>query len=210
MSPTPRPDLSSPAGPPSSAAPARTVGSCRPAAWAVAAALLALLLLHRDTAGSMAAVWLRSQTFAHGLAIVPLSAWLVWRRRAMLAALPCRPAWGALPLLAVLGAAWLLATAAHVPVVRQYAFAAMIPAAVLGVLGLRQARAIAFPLLYLLLAVPFGEVFVPPLVDFTAWFTVAALQLAGIPVLREHNFLTLPTGDWSVVEACSGLRYLIA
>ena len=68
----------------------------------------------------------------------------------------------------------------------------------------------AFPLAYLLLAVPFGEALIPPLIDFTADFTVTALQLTGIPVYREGSFFTIPSGNWSVVEACSGLRYLIA
>jgi EpsI family protein len=31
-----------------------------------------------------------------------------------------------------------------------------------------------------------------------------------VPVLQEGNLLTLPTSQWSVVEACSGIRYLIA
>jgi exosortase A len=113
-------------------------------------------------------------------------------------------------MLGVLGFGWLLAALAHVLVFQQYLLVAMIPVAVWTVLGNRTAWAIAFPLAYLLLAVPFGEVFLPTLITFTADFTVAALQLTGIPVYREGTFFTLPSGNWSVVEACSGLRYLIA
>jgi EpsI family protein len=58
--------------------------------------------------------------------------------------------------------------------------------------------------------VPFGEAFLPRLMDWTADFTVAALRLSGIPVYREGTFFAIPSGQWSVVEACSGLRYLIA
>ncbi len=36
------------------------------------------------------------------------------------------------------------------------------------------------------------------------------VRLSGIPVYREGLFFMLPTGNWSVVEACSGIRYLIA
>jgi EpsI family protein len=46
--------------------------------------------------------------------------------------------------------------------------------------------------------------------EFTADFTVSALQLTGIPVYREGTFFSIPSGDWSVVEGCSGLRYLIS
>ncbi len=57
---------------------------------------------------------------------------------------------------------------------------------------------------------PIGEALIPPLMDWTADFTVAALKLSGIPVYREGTFFTIPSGNWSVVEGCSGLRYLIA
>jgi EpsI family protein len=36
------------------------------------------------------------------------------------------------------------------------------------------------------------------------------VQVTGIPVYREGTFFQLPTGNWSVVEGCSGVRYLIA
>jgi exosortase A len=109
-----------------------------------------------------------------------------------------------------LGFGWLLATLGNVLVFQQYFLVAMIPVSVWAVLGTRLAAAIAFPLAYLLLAVPFGEVFIPALINFTADFTVNALQLTGIPVYREGTQFALPSGNWSVVEACSGLRYLIA
>ena len=62
----------------------------------------------------------------------------------------------------------------------------------------------------MLFGVPVGEALIPPLIDFTAAFTVAGLNLSGVPVLQQGNQLTLTNSTWSVVEACSGLRYLIA
>jgi EpsI family protein len=46
--------------------------------------------------------------------------------------------------------------------------------------------------------------------DWTADFAVAALKLSAIPVYREGRNFVIPSGSWSVVEACSGIRYLIA
>jgi exosortase len=46
--------------------------------------------------------------------------------------------------------------------------------------------------------------------EATADFTVAALQLSGIPVFARACSSSFPSGNWSVVEACSGVRYLIA
>ena len=173
-------------------------------------ALAAVVLLYHASFWSMLELWSRSQTFAHGFLIVPISCWLAWRQRARLAALAPQPSWQGLLLLGALGLAWLLADAANVPVVEQYAATAMLPACVLAILGWPAVRLLAFPLAYLFLAVPFGEVFLDPLIDFTAAFTVTALQWTGVPVFRDGNNFSLPTGNWSVVEACSGLRYLIA
>jgi len=172
--------------------------------------LAAVVLLYHATFWSMLELWSRSQTFAHGFLIVPISAWLAWRRRTQLAALAPRPSPAGMLLLALLGLAWLLADAANVQVVEQYAATAMLPACVLAILGWQAVRLLAFPLAYLFLAVPFGEVFLEPLIDFTAAFTVTALQWTGVPVFRDGNNFSLPSGNWSVVEACSGLRYLIA
>jgi exosortase len=67
-----------------------------------------------------------------------------------------------------------------------------------------------FPLLFLFFAVPVGDFLLPRLMEWTADFTVQALRLTGIPVFREGQNFVIPSGNWSVVEACSGIRYLIA
>jgi len=173
-------------------------------------ALLAPFLFYFGTARSIVEVWNSSETFAHGYIIAPISLWLIWRRRANFRALPPGPCWPALGLLFLLGAGWLVARMGEVQVVQQYAFVAMFPAIALAVLGRRLAGSLAFPLLFLLFAVPFGEIFIGPLIEFTADFTIWAVQATGIPVLRNGTHFDLPTGSWSVVEACSGVRYLIS
>ena len=87
---------------------------------------------------------------------------------------------------------------------------AMLIAAVWTLLGAAFVRAAFFPLMFLFFAVPMGEFLIQPLMGVTADFTVSMLQATGIPVYREGTFFSIPSGDWSVVEGCSGLRYLIA
>ena len=177
---------------------------------AIAFAFLVPLLLYFATARSIVAIWNSSETFAHGYIILPISLWLIWRRRENFVRLPARSCWPALVLLAVAGFGWLLARMGEVQVVMQYAFVAMIPIIALAILGRRLSWSLAFPLLFLLLAVPFGDIFIAPLISFTADFTVWALQATGIPVLRNGTRFEIPSGSWSVVEACSGVRYLIS
>jgi exosortase A len=172
--------------------------------------VIALLVVYYKTSWSMVEIWERSDTFAHGFLIFPFSAYLIWGQRKYLSTFSPQPNFYGLLVLVVLGFSWLLATLASVLVLEQFFLISMIPAVVWTLLGGRMVRALAFPLAYLLLAVPFGDALISPLIEFTADFTVKALQLTGIPVYREGSFFTIPSGNWSVVEACSGLRYLIA
>ncbi len=172
--------------------------------------LAAILAAYRETALGMVDIWSRSDTFAHGFLVPPIALWLIWRKRTQLAALTPRPApWLLLPLLAI-GFAWLLGELAAVNVVSQFALVGLLVLAVAAVLGLPLARAMAFPLGFLFFAVPFGEFAMPQLMEWTAQFTVLGLRLTGIPVYREGLSFVIPSGNWSVVEACSGVRYLIA
>lgn len=172
--------------------------------------LVATMAIFGSTYWSMVITWWRSETFAHGFIVVPISVYLIWRKRAILGHVAPAGSRLALVALAVLGAAWLLGHAADVLGVQQLAVTLVIPALVALIFGWRVVRVLAFPLGFLLLAVPIGEFLVPPLIDFTASFTVHAVQLSGVPVFWEGNRLSLPTGDWSVVKACSGVRYLYA
>lgn len=182
-----------------------------PAAAAVAAAVLAVIALYGSTAAAMVDDWwARDGTYAHGFAVAPISAWLAWRLREALALTPMRPFYPALAALALAGAVWLVADAGSVIGVMQLALMVMVQMAILAVGGIGLVRLLFFPWAFLLFAVPIGEFLVPPMMDLTADFTIAAIRLSGVPVYREGNFFVLPTGSWSVVEACSGVRYLIA
>lgn len=194
---------------------AKTDARGRDRFWVLVGVVLLVLVagqlaMYAQTTVSIVRIWNRSQTYTHGWIIGPISLYLIWLRRDELRLLLPHPSvlgalvWAALNLL------WLIGHVAGALVVSQYALVAMIPALVWALLGTRIAWMLAFPLFFLLLAVPSGEAMVPGLIDFTADFTVKALQLTGIPVYREGTFFSVPTGDWSVVEACSGIRYLIA
>jgi exosortase A len=177
-------------------------------AWG--AVLLALLVLFRETLTAMVEIWSRSDTFAHAFLVPPIAVWLVWRQRAALAVEQPRPQPWLLAALALAAGGWLLGQLASVNALTQFAVTTLIVLSVPAVLGLRVARRIVFPLAFLFFMVPIGEFLLPLLMERTADFTVWALQLSGVPVYREGLKFVIPTGSWSVVEACSGVRYLIA
>ncbi|WP_300452737.1 exosortase A [Accumulibacter sp.] len=177
---------------------------------ALVCTLALLLVLFRETALAMAGIWARSDTYAHGFIVPPIVLWLIWRQRSSLAPLAPGYSFPALLLFAGAGFAWLLGEVAAANVVSQFALIFLLVLAVPVVLGWEIARALAFPLLFLFFAVPFGDFAMPKLMDWTAQVTIFGLRLSGVPVHAEGLRFVIPTGSWSVVEACSGVRYLIA
>ena len=185
-------------------------GAQRQVLLVVGLVVVAILALYWSTVASMVAIWWRSDTFTHGFVIVPISLWLALRRRDALAQIDAQPWWPGLVGVVGAGALWLVSSAADVSVDKQLAVVVMIQAAIVTVIGIRAARVLLFPLLFLLFAVPAGDILVPTFINWTADFTVGALRASGVPVYREGNHFIIPSGMWSVVEACAGLRYLIA
>lgn len=176
----------------------------------VSVLIVSLILIYYPTTSSIVNTWNSSETFAHGYIILPISLWLVWRNRFRFHSFSPSVNYASIPFILLVSFAWLLAYLVDVQIVQQLAFVFLIPLLVYGLLGLQTVKAAAFPLFFLLFAVPMGEELVPYLIEFTADFTVAMVQMTGIPIYREGTFFQLPTGSWSVVTACSGVRYLIA
>lgn len=172
--------------------------------------LLALAICYYPTFASMVEVWTISETYTHGYIILPICLWLTWRIRHQIALTTPQVNYLGIPMLLGLGFIWLFANYVGVQAAEHLAVTMMIPVLVFTLLGWQSTSVMAFPLAFLMFAVPIGEELTPVLIDFTADFTVAMVKLVGIPVYREGAFFQLPTGDWSVVAACSGVRYLIA
>ncbi len=169
-----------------------------------------VLFWYWDTARAMVAIWARSDTYAHAFIVPPISLWLIWRRRDELALLRPEPTlWFILPL-GVITLLWLMGELTAVNALTQFALVATLILAIASILGTRISRQIAFPLAFLLFSVPVGDFMLPRLMEWTAWFTVLALRASGIPVYQEGLQFVIPSGNWSVVEACSGVRYIIA
>lgn len=182
--------------------------------WQVLSALAALLavvfVLYGDTVMAMVAIWDRSETYAHAYTVLPIVLWLIWQKRQALASLTPQPtAWALFPI-GCAGFVWLLGELVASNAITQLAFTALLVLAVLAVLGRQATRVIVFPLVFLFFAVPIGDFLLPLFMGWTADFTVLALRLSGIPVYREELKFVIPSGTWSVVEACGGVRYLVA
>lgn len=191
------------------------MGPAQASSWSrrlvlLAGAVLAVVALLAPTFAQMAEIWLTSSTFNHCLLVPPITLYLVWLKRGELASVPPGIAplgFGYAGLNALL---WLGGALVSIAFVQQLAAVGILIGSIWMLIGDAAARRLLFPLAYLYFAVPEGEFLVPYLQDWTARVLVVLLRLAGMPVYLEGRMLSIPSGDWIVAEACSGINYLLA
>ncbi len=180
----------------------------------VVAPLAAFLLLYARVLAKLVHDWATDDNYSHGFLIIPLALYFAWERRERLAERPVRPS--ALGLVVVvLGLAVLAAGVLGVELfLTRVSILVVVAGAVIFMLGWRCLRVLAFPLAFLLLMIPIPAIVFNhiafPLQLLASRVGEAALMLAGVPVLREGNVMTLANTTLEVAEACSGIRSLVS
>ena len=181
---------------------------------ATGALLTAFCLLYAHVFAKLVHDWGADDNYSHGFLILPLALYFAWERRARLTRAAARPSVAGLALvafsLAVL-AAGVLGAELFLTRISMLGVAAGV---IVFMLGWSQLRVLAFPLAFLLLMIPipaivFNQVAFP-LQLLASRFGELALTLAGVPVLREGNLITLANTTLEVAEACSGIRSLVS
>ncbi len=80
--------------------------------------------------------------------------------------------------------------------------------------GIAMLRELRFPILVLLLAIPFPAIVFSqitfPLQLLASDLATGVLRTIGVPVLHEGNIIELPVMKLEVAEACSGIRSLMS
>jgi len=180
--------------------------------WLLVAVFLALygqVLIH------LVGQWNSDADYSHGFLVPFLSAYLIWQRRDKLAEIERRPSdWGLLVVVGSLGLLFLGSLAAELFLTR-ISIIGTICGLVLYFSGWRLLRAMAFPLAFLLFAIPipaliYNEI-VFPLQGIASRFATSILEWLNLfPIMREGNVLIMPGMRLEVVEACSGIRSLMS
>jgi exosortase A len=176
----------------------------------VASVIVLIPAIFFETTLAMVDVWITNETFTHGFLIFPISLWLIWQKRETISVIIPSSEPRVLVLILPVLAFWFIGRMVDVEVVQQLTMLSLVSLTIWLILGRWVLLALLFPFMYLFFAVPLGQSLIPPMMDFTADFTVTLIKLTGIPIYRDGLYFTLPSGNWSVVEECSGVRYLIA
>jgi exosortase len=158
---------------------------------------------------ALAHTWATMYDYEHGFLIAAVAVgWLVYSYR-LVNAQSVRAVPKALPALAAAILGWMIAYRANSDLLQQLLVPVVLELAVLTSLGWGIARVTLLPLAYLYFAIPIWEHFQPLLQWLTTWVAEHTLLLIGVPTTVDGHQVTIPAGTFSIVEGCSGKRYLM-
>ncbi len=184
-------------------------------AWAPFA-LLALLLVavYYRIGIKLVHDWYTIPDYSHGFLVPLFSLFLVWDRRKALQATPVRQSWAGISLVVFAIAVLILGVYGVDLFTARVSFVLLLGGLVWTFFGSRMLRELRFPLLVLLLAIPFPEIIFNkitfPLQLLASRIASEVLPLLGVPTLQEGNVIQLPVMKLEVAEACSGIRSLMS
>jgi exosortase len=173
-----------------------------------------LIWIYSPVLARLAQVWWSNPNFSHG-AFVPLfSAYVMWEKRARLAAIPRRPSWTGAVLLALALLVLIVGVMGAELFLSRFSLLLVVAGLVVAFLGWRYQREILFPWAFLLLMIPIPTIVFTqitfPLQLLASRLASLVLPWLGVPVLREGNVIHLPAMALEVAEACSGIRSLLS
>jgi exosortase D (VPLPA-CTERM-specific) len=181
--------------------------------WGVLALVMTVLgYLYADSLRFLVQTWLEDDNYSHGPFIPLISLYLIWLRWRQLRTVERRGSWWGLPIVAAGLFVYVVGEFAAMYAVVHFSLWIVIVGLLACAIGLSGIRLLAFPLLYLLAAVPLPAFLQNELSSrlqlWSSALGIGCLQLIGVMAYREGNVIDLGPIQLQVVEACSGIRYL--
>jgi exosortase len=158
--------------------------------------------------------WWTDPDYGHGFFIPVFSGYVLWRERKRWMKSEIKPSnFGMLWMLGAVGLLLAGSLAAELFTSR-LSLVVLLAGMILFLAGWKLLRAVSFPLGFLVFMIPLPVIIYNqitfPLQLIASRFATFWLELVGVPVLRDGNILILSNYSLEVVEACSGIRSLMA
>lgn len=179
-------------------------------------AILALLLVavYYRIAAKLIYDWYTLPDYSHGFLVPLFSLFLLWDKRKVLRSTPIRQSWAGLSLVVFAIVVLILGVYGVDLFTSRVSFVILMAGLVWTFAGSAMLREVRFPLLVLLLAIPFPEIIFNkitfPLQLLASRIASDILPMLGVPTLQEGNVIQLPIMKLEVAEACSGIRSLMS
>jgi exosortase len=158
--------------------------------------------------------WYTLTDFGHGFLVPFFAAFLVWDKRKVISTTPIKQAWAGIALVVLAIAVLILGVYGVELFTARFSFVMLLTGLVWTFFGWPMVRELRFPLLVLILAIPFPAIVFNqitfPLQLFASRIASEILPMLGVPVLLDGNVIQLPVMPLEVAEACSGIRSLMS
>ncbi|HVW84260.1 MAG TPA: exosortase/archaeosortase family protein [Bryobacteraceae bacterium] len=182
--------------------------------WATIGCVSALLgICYWPVLYKLAVQWFDDPDMGHGFFVPLIAGYIVWQTRDRIADKVPKPNWWGLVIIAWAAIQLYLATLGAELFLARTSFVISIIGAVLLLGGTEYLKIFRFPLFLLFFMVPIPSVIYNsltfPLQLRASEAAEHAIDILGIPIIREGNVLELATQKLNVVEACSGIRSLL-
>lgn len=179
-------------------------------------AIIAILLcvLYYRVAVKLAYDWYTLPDYSHGPFVPFFAAFLIWDKRKTLSATPIKQTWSGIPLVVFSIMVLILGVYGVELFTARMSFILLVTGLIWTFFGWAMVRELRFPLLVLVLAIPFPAIVFNritfPLQLMASRIASDVLPLLGVPTLHEGNVIELPIMKLEVAEACSGIRSLMS
>jgi exosortase len=179
-----------------------------------AAIAILLVVIYYRVAIKLVYDWYTIPDYSHGFLVPFFALFLLWDKRKTLRNTPIQQSWRGISLV-VFGIIVLILGVYGVDLfTARISFVFLLAGLIWTLFGSAMLRELRFPLLVLVLAIPFPTILFNqvtfPLQLFASRIASDILPLLGVPVLLEGNVIQLPVMKLEVAEACSGIRSLMS
>jgi exosortase len=182
--------------------------------WAPALLVILLGAVYFRIAGKLVFDWYDIPDYSHGFLVPLFSLYIMWENRDVIRKTPLSQSWSGISLVVLGLAIVILGVFGADLFLSRISFLILTAGLIWTFMGHSMLKVLRFPLLILLLAIPFPEIVFNkitfPLQLLASDLASAILPIFHVPVLHEGNVIELPVMKLEVAEACSGIRSLMS
>lgn len=169
--------------------------------------------MYADSLVFLASRWFGTDDYSHGIFVPFISGYLMWQAQRCFNQISREKSWVGLAVITLGLMLYVIGELSTLFIVLHVSLWMVIVGLAIALLGVHGAKVIAFPLGYLLTAIPLPTFITASLSSqlqlWSSSLGVGCLQLVGVMAFREGNVIDLGPVQLQVVEACSGIRYLL-
>jgi exosortase len=173
-----------------------------------------LVVLYYRVAVKLVYDWYTIPDYSHGFLVPLFAAFLIWDKRKVLKAIPIKQTWSGIVLVVFSLMVLILGVYGVELFTARMSFILLMTGLLATFFGWAMVRELSFPLLVLVLAIPFPAILFNritfPLQLLASRIASDILPSLGVPTLHEGNVIELPVMKLEVAEACSGIRSLMS